>query len=680
MNTPLPTSNRLAQISLIAVALNLSGCLYDFGGNDAAPQAPAPAPSNPAPSNPAPTVQTGIFAGTLIDAQNSQPVAGATISADGLQTTSNSRGEFRLEKIPVGTPVVQVRMTGFAPQTIGIQVNESVTTALNLVLTPVNVTRSLSAATGGVVEDAGSGMKLTLPANALIDANGQAYTGTAQVALARIDPAARPEAMPGTDYQIEGGGNMESFGAMDISLLDASGNPLRLAPGQSAEVLIPLSTRGQAEASTGLFYFNPQTGTWTEDGTLTLVTINGRQFYRGSVTRAGSVNADKRINPARLEGCLVDAAGKPVPYANVLAEGVNYSSLGRSRTDAQGRFGVAVRAESQASLYARWDNSFSARQALTTPKISTTQKLDQCLVLDQVLPPEPIPQPPAPSTPSASCVSGDDRLLFTGTPTDWCGMTSDYRLATFVPSVGASTLHSFSFRENANTGTTASLSLRATTVNGVTSQQVATFMVERGPYQMGCGMDGYPCDKITVKVVNGAVTFDLSSQPMKAGSGFVGNPTITGNLTYVGNVAALSQPQTQAPSTLPTSGTASGTLTTKGLDLNGQLNGATGDFRAGSYQWTGSGNTGVLTISDSRPATNLSYVVTLSNGQVTSVNARAGNKADGTPYTPYGCTSATDCRLINFDTAKRTLYFDAATLKGIDYKQGAMQVTGSITF
>lgn len=78
---------------------------------------------------------TGMIAG-VVRRQNTTPIAGATVSASGVNATTNSAGAYTLV-VPVGIHSVTATATGFAPQTIeNVTVNQNLTTTVNFVLVP----------------------------------------------------------------------------------------------------------------------------------------------------------------------------------------------------------------------------------------------------------------------------------------------------------------------------------------------------------------------------------------------------------------------------------------------------------------------------------------------------------------------------------------------------------------
>jgi hypothetical protein len=141
----------------------------------------------------------------------------------------------------------------------------------------------------------GPGVSVEIPANSILDANGNLATAPINVTIATVDLLS-PQQMPGDDSvaPIGGGGSnsLKSFGAGSLDL--PSG--FKLKPGASARVTIPVDRAqlvgGNPPATVPLLSYDEQKGVWVEEDTLTLVTIGGLKMYQGSVKHFTTFNAD----------------------------------------------------------------------------------------------------------------------------------------------------------------------------------------------------------------------------------------------------------------------------------------------------------------------------------------------------------------------------------------------------
>ena len=175
------------------------------------------------------------------------------------------------------------------------------------------------------------------------------YNGTVTTELTAVDPSLDVELMPGDYLSTDGAGTtspIQSYGALSVTFTGAGGEVLNLATGQTADIFIPVA---QAElfnepASTPLFYYDPVTGYWNEEGHADLVTLpSGLRVFAGQVSHFTTWNADEEYVPVLITGCVVNSFGSP--FGNVRVDGTGATYLGSSRaiSDANGNFALPVR-------------------------------------------------------------------------------------------------------------------------------------------------------------------------------------------------------------------------------------------------------------------------------------------------------------------------------------------------
>lgn len=138
------------------------------------------------------------------------------------------------------------------------------------------------------------GVRVQIPANSLVDENGNPPTGLVDVSLSTIDIMS-PDQMPG-DYTVAlaAGGTrvMESYGAATIAI-SAGSSTFNLRPGASAEVILPADPAQLAAGATlpstiPFLYYDEVAGVWNED---TVATLQGN-LYRATVSHFSTVNVD----------------------------------------------------------------------------------------------------------------------------------------------------------------------------------------------------------------------------------------------------------------------------------------------------------------------------------------------------------------------------------------------------
>lgn len=226
---------------------------------------------------------------------------------------------------------------------------------------------------------------VSLAANSLVDASGNAYSGPVVADVGVIDPSADPALMPGDYRAIANDGEeprlIESFGALSVVLSGSNSQPLQLAPGSEATIRIPLAGRidpATAKPSVPLYWFDEARGLWIEEGEATLVNGANGYYYQGQVSHFTVWNADDYINTVTITGCVRND-GQPVAGALVMGEGQDYIGRSSAISDSQGNFSLPVRVESSVLINAI-QGSQSNTRVVASP-VSGSLAIPQCLEL-----------------------------------------------------------------------------------------------------------------------------------------------------------------------------------------------------------------------------------------------------------------------------------------------------------
>lgn len=222
--------------------------------------------------------------------EQSEPVAGATVTAGAVVATTDAFGYFSIQSASLTKNIglVKVSMPGFFTgfKTFIAKANEH--SFFRLMLLNKAETGTLSAQTGGTVITA-DGAAVTLPANGVVDAvSGAAYTGQVHVS-ARVLPVSATSdmlfAIPGDARGLNTLGHLKSLNthaAVAVDLNGDAGQKLQLAANIKADVVLPVAAALQAKApaTVALWSFDEEKGVWKEEGTLTK---NGTN-YSGQVS------------------------------------------------------------------------------------------------------------------------------------------------------------------------------------------------------------------------------------------------------------------------------------------------------------------------------------------------------------------------------------------------------------
>jgi hypothetical protein len=329
--------------------LALSACGGGGGSETVVPTVPPVVVPVPTP--------VGTVSGLALTSDNSTPIANATVTIGALSTTTAADGSFSIAKVPAADRVlIKLQAPGFVDGFTAVAVAADQTARASARLVRAAASMSIDPTVASNVTATGSNARVALSANSLVNAaTGAAVSGTVTASVTPIDPAADPQSMPG-DYTTSNTATaerIESFGAIKVSLKDATGAKLNLKTGSTATIRIPLASRSATPpASIPLFYLDETTGRWAQEGSANLAGTAPNQYYEGSVTHFSYWNADKPIDTIYVNGCVKDAVGLPASRAAISSIGVDYSGSAYADSSADGSFKVAIRKASKANVFA----------------------------------------------------------------------------------------------------------------------------------------------------------------------------------------------------------------------------------------------------------------------------------------------------------------------------------------
>ncbi|MCA0175987.1 MAG: hypothetical protein LCH73_06820 [Proteobacteria bacterium] len=324
----------------------------------------------------------GTVGGLALDANTGNAVPNVTVRLGGLTALTDATGNYTLPGVPLADRVSVVFGADTHIETSRIARVQAGRTEVNVRLLPYAADTVLPIATGGTATVPDSTAQVVLPANGLVRADGTAASGNVRVRITPISPAVDPAQMPG-DYNtlVEGALTpLQSWGALNVRLYDEAGNELNLAPGASATLRIPLSTRSSEWPETvPLYHFDQTAGVWVEEGTATLAGEPGARYYTGTVTHFTTWNADRVYDTIYVNGCVADEVGNRIAHATVITDGISYSGTGTAYTDANGAFSVPMMKSGTAAIVGQSVNLLTNTVRIEAG--SQDYALDSCLVL-----------------------------------------------------------------------------------------------------------------------------------------------------------------------------------------------------------------------------------------------------------------------------------------------------------
>ncbi|TVQ96628.1 MAG: hypothetical protein EA398_15760, partial [Deltaproteobacteria bacterium] len=216
------------------------------------------------------------------------PVAGVRVLRAGEELAiSDAQGAFDLLLTTDADHTLTFAHPEYAPDHKPVRFEEgALGQHLSVVLTRRGALLVLDDAAAGGTLTGPLGGRVTFPADALVNGAGEPVTGPVALRISPVDfrrPLGR-DSFPGSATAREAGGGdveLESFGVMDITFEDPD---IRIAEGARATIEIPLTAGNLSNGTTTpLWFLDPETGIWQEEGQGEVIRRGGNAYLRGEV-------------------------------------------------------------------------------------------------------------------------------------------------------------------------------------------------------------------------------------------------------------------------------------------------------------------------------------------------------------------------------------------------------------
>ncbi len=370
-------TNRIALACLEIITL-ISGCGDSGSGSSATAR-----PSEP----------RAIVAGSVTGADGA-PLAGVTIRIGDETSTTDGDGTYALSGIrATDRAVVTFHREDHVMTCQIVRVRAEATNQVDAVMVPKGDGQALDAAVGGVVT-APDGGYVELTGGTIVYQDGDVYSDVATVTITLLDPTTEQEraAFPG---DFEGGSEggearlFKSYGFADITIRDAQGLPLELAPGATAAIGVPIPA-GQREAAPETavpHFFDTDRGRWCRNA---FEATRTGDLYEFTVDHFSIWTCAVPLETSHVEGRVVDAGGEGIGFAAVAVEPVDptHAWMRRCLTEPDGSFIFEVEAGRAVKLWA-WDTSGDIQ---SRPTVVTTPPAGESWGPVEIpLPIEPVP-------------------------------------------------------------------------------------------------------------------------------------------------------------------------------------------------------------------------------------------------------------------------------------------------
>lgn len=297
-----------------------------------------------------------------------EPFAGVEVSAGGEKATTDNLGFFRLQTTKKGPRLdVYARKPFWSTGHSRVKFSNSDEAQVVLELMPMQTTTLSDSAAGGVIS-AYDGVRVTFPADALADADGDSVTGMVEIQTAMINSSDYIATAPGNMRAVSGSNEvqLESFGMVEVRMLQ---NDQELQLSKPAIIEVPLSSMRTPGDDVALYHFDEASGIWEQEGSLEL----DGSVFRAEVPHMSSWNCDQPLDTQQcIRGRFVDADGDPVPELNLRLRGLDYTTSQSAMTGSDGRFCIAARVASENEIKA-----FAVRDGVTYNFVQTVSTPDE---------------------------------------------------------------------------------------------------------------------------------------------------------------------------------------------------------------------------------------------------------------------------------------------------------------
>jgi hypothetical protein len=306
-----------------AAALTFLAACGGGGGSAAPPPVQIPPPPPP----PSTTAQVDT---TVIDTFG-RAVAAAAVSSGSANANTDAAGRARITVQTGSERLVRIAKDGFAEQFKVMNLPVSATTvSVEAMLIAREAGQTITAIEAGGTASGRHGVRVTFPANALVNAAGQPVTGEVQMLMTPLDVAdVDVGAFPGVFEGVPTGGQRQaivSFGTAEL-VVQQNGQELNLASGKTAEIALPLYVTKQQDGTPiavgdtiPLWSLNETTGVWQQETTGTVIFAAAsptRLAVRASIGHFSWWNLDAVAERGQVS-VTVNAPGVSVPGGTVI--------------------------------------------------------------------------------------------------------------------------------------------------------------------------------------------------------------------------------------------------------------------------------------------------------------------------------------------------------------------------
>ena len=365
------------------------------------------------------------------------PISGVTVtSSNGQTATTDVSGGF-IFAATGGLQKVTASKSGYFSNFKMITVDGITNVNITLLAeTGIKSSVILTGLTSGTVTGTGTGRasnnaEVVFPANAIVDgSNNPVASATMKIGNIVVSDTGATDIFPGYFLGDVSGSNdpIESYGYMNVSLEDGSGNPLSLNPAIGATVRMPVNPDPVGTNTINTWRLNETTGIWEQGSNATRV--GNTNVFEFTTTTFSWINLDVPLASTCNLTVTVYATQEGVSPAT-LANGVDVTVntlpgawgnrptiwQGRGTTNSNGQVTLAVPAGSLQVIGKRGSVTFYA----TSSNYSTSGITGSCVATVSLYPQYNFNNPAPPAAPTLTLTSPQSLSLNQAATLTWTG-------------------------------------------------------------------------------------------------------------------------------------------------------------------------------------------------------------------------------------------------------------------
>ncbi len=276
---------------------------------------------------------------SVLDAQRMRIASPWVTTANNASRQANEFGMILFENLSPGRFSARVEQSGYASASVAVDLPEGAHGGIESRLIRHPPRLNFDAAAGAKLDQ--DSVHITIPANAVVDANGMPFTGIVEATIVPLNPDTNLDNVPAPLEGMDAKGAEVELGAVfmvEVSLWNGA-ERLHLAPGKqiALELVLPDSSASKLNLGQSIpaWRLDLDAGIWREEGegkVQASVAQPGKLAWTAQVTRLAWWNASL---PWKEKHCfrvrVVEKDGQAVPHQTIVAASAIYHGVTMSK-------------------------------------------------------------------------------------------------------------------------------------------------------------------------------------------------------------------------------------------------------------------------------------------------------------------------------------------------------------